>query len=96
MAEKGFALTEREAQSLNNIQNELRTYNKVMPVFVKETWKAGDTLIQTDLANTLKRIRDLGEKGFYEGETARLMIEEMQRGGGIITPQDLKDYQAKV
>lgn len=95
MAEKGFALTEREAQSLNNIQNELRTYNKVMPVFVKETWKAGDTLIQTDLANTLKRIRDLGEKGFYEGETARLMIEEMQRGGGIITPQDLKDYQAK-
>ena len=52
-----------------------------MPVFVKETgWKAGDTLVQVDLANTLKRIRDKGEKGFYEGETARLMVEEMKRG----------------
>jgi gamma-glutamyltranspeptidase/glutathione hydrolase len=67
-----------------------------MPVFVKETgWKAGDTLIQVDLANTLKRIRGGGEKGFYEGETARLIVEEMKRGGGIITPQDLKNYKAK-
>jgi gamma-glutamyltranspeptidase/glutathione hydrolase len=65
-------------------------------VFVKETgWKAGDTLVQVDLANTLKRIRDAGEKGFYEGETARLIVEEMKRGGGIITPQDLKNYKAK-
>ncbi len=96
LAEKGFALTEREATSFNDIQNDLKQYNTVMPVFVKETgWKAGDTLIQIDLANTLKRIRDEGEKGFYEGETARLIVEEMKRGGGIITPQDLKNYKAK-
>ncbi len=42
-----------------------------MPVFVRSTpWKAGDTLIQTDLANTLKRISKKGAAGFYEGETA--------------------------
>jgi gamma-glutamyltranspeptidase/glutathione hydrolase len=96
LAERGFTLTEREARSFNYIQEELKTYNTVMPVFLKqEAWKIGDTLIQTELANTLKRIRDAGEKGFYEGETARLIVEEMRRGGGIITPQDLKSYKAK-
>jgi len=96
LAEKGFVLTEKEASSLNSIQNDLKQYNTLMPVFVKESrWKAGDTLLQIDLANTLKRIRDTGEKGFYEGETARLIVEEMKKGGGIITPQDLKNYKAK-
>ncbi len=101
LAEKGFVLTEREATSFNSIREGLKKYNTVAPVFIKETdpiaigWKAGDTLIQTDLANTLKRIRDFGEKGFYEGETARLIVAEMKRGGGIITPQDLKNYKAK-
>ena len=51
--------------------------------------------MQTDLANTLKRIKEKGKKGFYEGETARLIVAEMKRGGGIITEQDLKNYQAK-
>lgn len=58
-------------------------------------WKAGDTLRQPDLANTLKRIRDKGRKDFYEGDTARLIVAEMQRGGGDITLEDLKNYQAK-
>jgi gamma-glutamyltranspeptidase/glutathione hydrolase len=58
-------------------------------------WKAGDTLVQPELAATLTRVRDLGMKGFYEGETARLIVEEMQRGGGLITYEDLKAYQAK-
>jgi gamma-glutamyltranspeptidase / glutathione hydrolase len=88
-------LSEKEAASFNSIQDDLKTFNTVMPKFVKNHWKAGDTLMQTDLANTLKRIREQGEKGFYEGETARLIIEEMQRGGGIITPEDLKNYKAK-
>ena len=67
-----------------------------MPVFVKDSWKEGDTLIQTDLANTLKRIREKGAAGFYEGETARLIVEEMKRGGGIISYDDLKNYKAKI
>lgn len=96
LAEKGFVITEREARSLNFTQDEFKKYNTVMPVFVKETpWKAGDTLVQKDLANTLKRIRDNGQKGFYEGKTAALIIEEMKRGNGIITLKDLKDYQAR-
>jgi len=96
LAEKGFVIRDREAKNLNGLQDELKKFNTVMPVFVKNaSWKAGDTLIQTDLANTLKRIRDKGAAGFYEGETARLIVEEMKRGGGIITLDDLKNYKAK-
>jgi gamma-glutamyltranspeptidase/glutathione hydrolase len=65
-------------------------------VFARETpWKKGDTLVQHDLAQTLIRIRDKGAAGFYEGETAKLIVEEMKRGSGIVTYDDLKNYRAK-
>ena len=96
LAEKGFAISKREADNLNRLQDDLKKYNTQMPVFVRNTpWKEGDTLIQTDLANTLKRIKEKGSAGFYEGETARLIVEEMKRGDGIITLEDLKNYKAK-
>ena len=95
LAEKGFVISEREARSLNRLQEDLKKLNTRLPVFVKENWKAGDTLVQTDLANTLKRMKEKGKAGFYEGETARLIVEEMKRGGGIIGYEDLKNYEAK-
>ncbi|HWI92628.1 MAG TPA: gamma-glutamyltransferase [Flavisolibacter sp.] len=96
LAEKGFVITEREAVSLNNIQDDLNEYNTTPSVFQKkEKWKTGDTLIQKDLARTLKRIRDKGVKGFYEGPTANLIVAEMKRGGGIVSLDDLKNYKAK-
>jgi gamma-glutamyltranspeptidase/glutathione hydrolase len=95
LAEKGFVITPAEARSLNGSKSSFIKYNTVSPVFVKSIeWKAGDTLIQKDLANTLKRIRDNGAKGFYEGETAMLIVEEMKRGKGNISLEDLKNYQA--
>jgi len=96
LAEKGFTITDAEARSLNSTQAAFKKYNTTPTVFIKETaWKAGDMLIQKDLAATLRLIRDQGAKGFYEGRTARLILEEMQRGHGIITAADLKDYTAK-
>ena len=52
-------------------------------------WKTGDLLIQKDLANTLKRIAKNGSAGFYEGETAELIIQEMNANDGFITKEDL-------
>jgi len=96
LAEKGFVITEAEARSLNSLREKFLKYNTMPTAFVKEgEWKAGDTLVQTDLANTLKIISREGMKGFYEGETAKLIVEEMQRGNGIITLEDLKAYEAK-
>jgi len=48
------------------------------------------------LEKTLIRIQQRGMKGFYEGETAQFIVEEMQRGNGIISLEDLKSYKAKV
>ena len=96
LAENGFVINESEARSLNYLQEELKKYNSVMPVFYRsQPWKSGDTLIQTDLANTLKRIQQKGKAGFYEGETAELIEAEMKRGNGIISKEDLKAYEAK-
>ncbi len=96
LAEKGFALTASQAASFNYLKKEFLALNTSAVAFVKETeWKAGDILVQKDLANTLKRIRDNGQKGFYEGETARLFVAEMEKGKGIISLDDLKAYQAK-
>ena len=96
LARNGFVITGAEARSLNSAQDAFKKLNTVMPVFVKEGgWKEGDTLVQKDLAATLERIRKEGQKGFYEGETARLITEEIKRGKGIITAADLKTYTAK-
>ena len=96
LAENGFVISKAQAESFNETKSEFIKYNSTVPVFVKSTkWETGDTLIQKDLAATLIRIRDNGAKGFYEGETARLIADEMKRGNGIITEDDLKNYVAK-
>jgi gamma-glutamyltranspeptidase/glutathione hydrolase len=61
LADKGFVITEKEATSLNNIQKDLRQYNTMISAFHKNIpWKAGDTLIQKDLAKTLTRVKEKG------------------------------------
>ncbi|WP_153797185.1 gamma-glutamyltransferase [Foetidibacter luteolus] len=96
LAEFGYVITEEEAANFNADKNDFVKYNTQPLAFVKQVaWKGGDTLVQKDLAETLKRIRDNGAKGFYEGTTADLIVAEMQRGKGCITHEDLKNYRAK-
>ncbi|WP_284350672.1 gamma-glutamyltransferase [Roseisolibacter agri] len=56
--------------------------------------RPGTRLVQKDLAATLRRIAQRGPREFYEGQTADLLVAEMQRGGGLITKQDLAQYKA--
>lgn len=94
LASQGFAITEHEAQLLNSKREDFLKYNTSPTVFVKSTpWKAGDLLIQQDLAETLRRIQKDGMQGFYEGKTAALIAAEMKKGGGILTLTDLKNYR---
>jgi len=96
LAEKGFHLTERQANNLNSARESFTKYNTTKPIFVRDSaWKEGDLLIQPDLAQTLIRIRDQGRDGFYAGKTADLIVAEMQAGHGIISHQDLQDYHAQ-
>jgi gamma-glutamyltranspeptidase/glutathione hydrolase len=55
--------------------------------------RAGTVWKQADLARTLEAIRDRGADGFYRGPVADLVVAEMERGGGIITHEDLAGYR---
>jgi gamma-glutamyltranspeptidase/glutathione hydrolase len=95
LARNGFPLTKREAKNLNEEQEALKKYNTVAPAFLlREAWREGDTIRWEDLGATLERIRDQGRAGFYEGQTARDLVAEMERGKGLITLEDLKNYHA--
>ncbi|RXK87237.1 gamma-glutamyltransferase [Filimonas effusa] len=95
LAEKGFVITGKEAAGLNALRDDFLKFNRVKPAFVKDgSWKAGDTLFQPHLAHTLQLIKEKGAAGFYEGETAQKIVDEMQHGKGIITLDDLKQYKA--
>nr|WKN40397.1 gamma-glutamyltransferase [Tunicatimonas sp. TK19036] len=97
LAENGFVLTEREAEGLNRGKDRFIEQNTVTPEFLinEDEWQAGDTILMSELAETMKLIRDQGRDGFYAGKTAELLVEEMKRGGGIITLEDLAKYEAK-
>ncbi len=97
LAQNGFPLTERQANELNRRKETFEKFNPNGTALLKAEgeWAAGDLLIQEELANTLIQIRDKGRAGFYEGEVAELIVAEMQRGNGIISLEDLKNYEAK-
>ena len=96
LAQKGFAITEREANLLNETREDFLKHNSHPTAFTKEIpWKKGDILVQKELAQTLKLIQKQGQKAFYEGKNAQLLVDEMKRGNGIITLEDLKNYKTK-
>jgi gamma-glutamyltranspeptidase/glutathione hydrolase len=97
LAEYGFTITNRQAKNFNRYQEDFIRHNRngrKVPLVKGEEWEAGDVLVQPQLAATLRRIQQQGKAGFYEGETARLLIREMQEGGGIMTARDLQSYES--
>ncbi len=94
VAEKGVELTDKEAVNLNEDDTIFTKVNGQKTIFNTQTWKNGDVLVQKELANTLKLIRDKGTDGFYKGQVAELIVKEMKSGGGIITMEDLANYKA--
>ncbi len=99
LAEKGFVVTPRFSKGVKSKQKLLFKFEAGKKKFLKSDgnfYEPGDIYIQTDLAETLKRIAQNGTKAFYEGKTAEMIVSEMQRGNGLITLDDLKNYQPKI
>jgi len=96
LAEKGFQITKSQAGELNGLHRNFMKFNPdgTALVNLEGTWKENDLLIQNELANTLKLIRDKGRAGFYEGDVAGFVVAEMQKGKGLITKEDLKNYHS--
>ena len=96
LAENGYVITEREAANLNATRQSFVENSTAPTALVKNgAWKTGDTLVQKELAQTLRRIGKSGAKGFYEGKTACLIVAEMKKHDGLISKRDLKNYKAK-
>jgi len=94
-ANKGFNITKKQSVGLNNVKESLTKVNNKPIAFLKETkWNEGDLLIQKELAQTLTRIKNNKRDGFYVGETADMIVKEINEGGGIITHEDLKNYNS--
>ena len=98
LARDGFVVTLNFERKLGGIASMARRkrHPGTLAQFTKdgEPYRAGDIIKQPDLADTLERIAENGAAGFYEGETARLIVEEMKRIDGLITLDDLKAEQA--
>jgi len=97
LARDGFEVSIDLARSLERMIPEFKRYPASIAQFSRngQPYQAGEILRQPDLARSLERIADQGPKGFYEGETARLIEKEMKANGGLITRDDLKKYAAR-
>lgn len=97
LAQDGFVLSNRLAKLFKSYEDQLEKYADSKKIFLNngKLFKEGDRLRQPELAQTLSRIQRFGAKDFYEGETARLIAADMKANKGLITLEDLKNYQAK-
>lgn len=94
LARNGFSITENQAKEFIGINESLKKFNLNKSYFIKENWAKDDIWIQEDLAKTLELIRDNGREGFYAGIVADQIEAEMLAGGGLISKEDLKNYQS--
>lgn len=97
LAEQGVVLTEREASGMNRYKKtflevngeDLKYYTKA-----EGEWQTGELFIQKDLGKVLRQIQEKKRAGFYEGPVADMLVNEMQKGGGVISHEDLKTYSS--
>jgi gamma-glutamyltranspeptidase/glutathione hydrolase len=97
LAVNGFVVTHRTEKRLEDYQAVLSRFADSRRIFLRQgkLYREGEILRQPELAATLGRLQKKGPREFYEGETARLIAEDMQRNGGLIARQDLRDYVPK-
>ena len=98
MAEKGYPISERQASVMASFHGKLSKFATGRKYFLHADgtdYKPGEIFVQSDLAETLKRIASEGPKGFYEGKTAELIEADMKANDGLITKEDLAKYEVK-
>lgn len=95
LAENGFPVSYKLAGSINRYNKDFNRFESSKKIFTRNGGLVAEDemFIQKDLAGTLTLIKEEGVKGFYEGETAKLIAEQSKEHGGYITLEDLKQYQ---
>ena len=96
LASEGFQLSDFQANNFNKYRKKFLNGSDSESIFINsddKDFSAGDVFTQTDLAESLRLIRDKGQKAFYEGEIAEKIVSDFSDNGGLITSQDLQDYE---
>jgi gamma-glutamyltranspeptidase/glutathione hydrolase len=97
LARKGFPVEDDVADSLPRARERLARWPSSSAILLKnggQALEAGDRLIQFDLADTLQAIAREGPRAFYQGRTASRIADAVVKAGGIMTKDDLANYQA--
>jgi gamma-glutamyltranspeptidase/glutathione hydrolase len=94
-AQYGFVMEPQLVESLNSNHELFSKFPSTRKIFTKKKsrYSEDEVFVQKDLASTLSRIKESGKKDFYEGTTADLIVKEMSHNGGLITKEDLVNYQ---
>ena len=97
LAEDGFPVSQKLAREFAEERRDLQRFSVSRRIFLKDgaMYQTGETIKQPELAATLKRIAKNGAAEFYRGETARMLVHDMSVMGGLITLEDLANYQPK-
>jgi gamma-glutamyltranspeptidase/glutathione hydrolase len=97
LAETGFPLPYSYVRSTESYKKDLSRYEDSKKIFLNggKMFNEGDSLVQPELAQTLKRIEQQGAQEFYTGKTAEMIAADMKAHNGLITLDDLKNYKAK-
>jgi gamma-glutamyltranspeptidase/glutathione hydrolase len=96
LATQGFPISHDLSDSLRLRSERLHKHKASKKYFYKangDNFLPGEILVQHDLSQTLTRISEQGRSGFYAGKTANLIVAQMKRTGGLITPNDLANYK---
>ena len=99
LARDGFIVPTRFTEGLEQARERLQRWPATLDTFYRKdgsAWQPGERFVQPELADTLQRIANQGPRDFYQGETARLIVAEMQRHDGLITLEDLASYQPAI
>ncbi|MFV2007187.1 MAG: gamma-glutamyltransferase [Longimicrobiales bacterium] len=96
LAENGFVLDDAFTTTLSRERARYLSYPRTRELFYRDgnPLVAGDTLVNPDLAWTLKQIAEGGARAFYEGEIAQRMVDDLRREGNVMTLRDLARYYA--
>jgi gamma-glutamyltranspeptidase/glutathione hydrolase len=97
LADKGFALQQGDVDMLRTATADFKKDAASGDIFLNkgEPYAVGQSLVQKDLANTLRAISDKGADGFYKGSVAKAIVSASEAGKGLIRQADLDQYSTR-
>jgi gamma-glutamyltranspeptidase/glutathione hydrolase len=97
LASNGFRVTHLLSRSLRGNDDYLSKYAETKRIYLNngKFYNEGDLFVQTDLGATFARLQQRGPNEFYEGQTARMIVDDLKRNKGLITLPDMRGYVAK-